>query len=290
MEYRYYLVALIIIIALICILYPSHTNCSDYNKSNELFDSINNPSISNKQIIAGSCAKKLAVLTYSNVVGPCVKVSNPNNVINCITGYKNYYQSVIVDPISDMFLHLKYLEGTYPDHGELTTTQEGAPFMIIMTKKYSEGLSKTLTDISNGMYGNKGFERSTFVSALAQNLTMTLIDGIDDIYNYNNSEKVQELKMHINKNDHEEKLIDKTSANNIMKNDDESITIIDTDSLNSYDLPLTNTNDYTVMSNTNNMSNKTKLPGSTVFMTSKDLTDGNVKIFIDGKDFYAQCK
>lgn len=225
MEYRYQIISLIIIIALICILYPINTSCKTKgDKIDERFNTNNTLDETNIKLMAELCANRLAVSTYSTVVGPCsrtrsssgigsssgtcvgsTKIIDNVDIIKCITNYDDYYQKIIVDPVSDMFIHMKSLENSFVGYGEIASTSEGILFMTIMSKRYSDTLSKTLIDISNNAHGDNAFEQSSFVPILAQNLTTALIDGVSKAYNISVNIKkkhVEQKKINNNLNEY----------------------------------------------------------------------------------------
>jgi hypothetical protein len=280
MEYKYSLITLIIVIALICIFYPIYTDC----REREDFISAKIPDPSNSKIIAKSCANRLAVATYANVVVPCVKIVSENDIIKCITGYQGYYKNVIIEPISEMFVHLKTLEDSYVGYGDITTTSEGAKYATIMTKKYSDALSKTLTNISNGVYGQNGFEQSVFVAALTQDLTISLIDGITMVYTESDSkpDSNKPIIEVVKKIESEMKKSENTSESEIYDGAMAEIKyeIIQKPTIQKPTLQKPTLQNSTLQNST--IQNST-IQNSTISVDSKDINNGTVKIYIDGK-------
>lgn len=199
MEYKYHLIALIIVIFLICIIYPPSRSkdCDDLSgvdesqnqeyvetpetQETENFDPVNIPSQENIRLMAELCATQLAEATYSNVIFPCVQISNANEISKCIVGFTQYYDVVIKDPIIDMYNNLKNLEGSYYDYNTYVNSKEEYAFMVEMSGAYSRALSLTIKNIEQN-FGFDGFNNQTFIQVMKMFLVKLLSDSVVNLY------------------------------------------------------------------------------------------------------------
>lgn len=200
MEYKYHLIALIIVIFLICIIYPpsgsqecdsdDSTVADSSNGSNdesetedkEQFDPMDMPSPDNIKLMATSCASQLAEETYTHVVYPCSQISNMKDISACIAGYTRYYDRILKNPVIDFYTNLKNLEGgIYFDYSTTINSKEEYAFVVEMSNAYSRALSLTIRFISSN-YGIDGFNNQTFIQVLKEYLVECLSDSVVNLY------------------------------------------------------------------------------------------------------------
>ena len=190
MEYKYHVIALIIIIFLICIIYPPQgfKDCDSVNETDarvsdveEYFDPSKIPSNENIRLLTETCASQLAEATYSNVIYPCSQISNAKSVSTCITGYTQYYDMIIRNPVADMYSDLKNLEGGYQGRNPSVNSEEEYTFIVEMANAYSRALTMTVDAISKN-YGFAGFNNQTFIQVLKAYLVKHLSEGVVKLY------------------------------------------------------------------------------------------------------------
>jgi len=195
MNRKYFLVVLIVIVFLVCVLYPPYKQCpkngNEHDDPNELDPeafSVNNiPSKSTIDLFAKKCANQLAVGTYETVVKQC-RTDDFNQTIGCMVGYKKYYENVIKDPVFDLYDSLKRLEGS-PDsynYNLQISSQEMYDFVLSATTAYARSLSNTLNYFKkNSVKG--AFTETVFINTIKQYLVFHLTNIINLAYTTSSS-------------------------------------------------------------------------------------------------------
>lgn len=156
MKYKYYLIALIIILFLICLLYVPNDECNNGGDGeyDEGFSSENKLSTENLDLFAESFVDNIVRSTYVNVITPCTKTTTNENtdvdgLIKCISSYDRYYESIIKEPTFELYDNLKRLEDAtnYNYSAILTdtiTSREQHRFVMTVASAYSRSLADTL--------------------------------------------------------------------------------------------------------------------------------------------------
>lgn len=320
MEYKYHLIALIIILFLICIIYPpsGSQDCGDSSIEQDLpridtedssstsqteeehkekFESSNIPSLANIKLMAESCATQLAKATYSNVIYPCTQISNAKDLSACITGYTQYYEMIIKDPVLEMYSNIKNLEGGYYDYNTSVNSKEEYAFVIVMTNSYSRALSLTIRAIAKN-YGINGFNNQTFIQVMKAYLITLLSDGVVNLYTNNkihsepentsnkssteeiihyvenHNEAVQEVRQHVSV---EGEKVHKTIMEEIRQ---EIIAKHEDDIISEY--VKTESNPYPHHEMETEMEKPYKRPNDVLYLNCDDIKNNKISVYVDG--------
>jgi hypothetical protein len=195
MNRKYFLVVLIVIVFLVCVLYPPYKQCPTNGDSDldpneldpEAFSVNNIPSKSTINLFAKKCADQLAVGTYETVVKQC-RTDDFNRTVGCMVGYKKYYENVIKDPVFDLYDSLKRLEGS-PDSYDYKlqiSSQEMYDFVLSATTAYARSLSNTLNYFKKNSV-NGAFTETVFINTIKQYLVFHLTNIINLAYTTSSS-------------------------------------------------------------------------------------------------------
>jgi hypothetical protein len=184
-EYKYQVIALIIVIFLICIFYPPFNiyGC-DYNneiKSMENFAKKDLPLYDNIVGISELCATQLSELTYNLIVRPCTDVSQTEDIISCVSEYDQFYENIIKDPTIGLYNELRNLDGRNHYYDTNIDPHEEYNFMIDISAVYSECLSATMNYVLDN-YGFEGFRQDIFIKVMKTFLTDMLAATITKMY------------------------------------------------------------------------------------------------------------
>lgn len=190
LDCKYYIIALIIVIFLICIFYPPFdtSGCESGVKTpdpeiRESFVPWDLATPDDIRTTAEAAARKLSELTYNLVVYPCEQISTANDISTCISGYKQYYENIIKEPVADMYIAIKELDGQ-PHYRHLAFTadiDEEYEFTIEMTNAYSKALSSAVDYVQTN-YGFEGFDQNIFIQVFQEFLTKLMSQGVVNIY------------------------------------------------------------------------------------------------------------
>jgi len=190
-ECKYYIIALIIVIFLICIFYPpfSTTDCDTTNhdtsiiESTEGFSPLDIPTPDDIRITAEAAALKLSERTYNFVIYPCEQISNPVNITVCISGYNQYFENIIKEPVADMYTALKQLDDKphYQNLAFKRNVDEEYWFTVEMTNAYTKALI-TAVNYIQANYGFEGFDQVVFIYAFQEFLRKLLSQAIVNVY------------------------------------------------------------------------------------------------------------
>jgi hypothetical protein len=183
-EYKYQVIALIIILFLICIFYPPFNiyGC-DKNKmrSTENFDKKDLPLYDNITNISKLCAIQMSELTYNLIVHPCTDVSQTEDIISCVSEYDQFYENIIKEPATGLYNELRNLDGRDHYYDTNIDPHEEYNFMIDISTVYSEGLSATMSYVMDN-YGFEGFRQDIFMEVMRAFLTDMFAAAITKMY------------------------------------------------------------------------------------------------------------
>jgi hypothetical protein len=197
-EYKQYLIALIVIIFLICLFYPPHDPCD----AMEMFIQTD-PDEPDINYFIESTAYGLANGTYSNVVTLCAKTQNVDTIIKCITGYDKYYDNIIKEPVYKLYNYFEKFEdhtiddNYNPDVDLDEKTPSGKKYIFIqkMSMAYGRALASTLNHIENHTDAS-GFENEFFIEIFVNNLILELSDAVNSFYMRSGTRELDEIINH----------------------------------------------------------------------------------------------
>jgi hypothetical protein len=185
-DYKYPIIALIIVIFLICIFYPPFNQCNYAQKrkhEHAEFTVPNLPTPDNIRETAETCAIKVAEETYNNIILPCGEVSDKSNIIKCFEDYNQYYEHILKQPFMDMYGTLRDLDYESHDFDFVVSddTKEQYNFVIEMSNAYNKALEAAMAYI-NDNYGIKGYKQQIFIYVFQEFLTKFFSNAIVNIY------------------------------------------------------------------------------------------------------------
>src|SRR5579872_6560525 len=157
-EYKYELIALLVIVFLIWMFYPSNKYCADsdpdpnnslihMNERRERFEPRENPGATVINDFAIRYADNMANDTFDKVIDPCSRISNQTDIIVCISNYNGYFVDILKKYIIDMYTNLKLLNGEYVDELLDLRTNEQQHFAKLIGDAYGSALSLSLDEI-----------------------------------------------------------------------------------------------------------------------------------------------
>lgn len=186
-EYKYQIIALIIVLFLICIFYPPFNiyGC-DHNeiKSTENFAKKALPLYDDIIAISELCATQLSEQTYNLIVRPCTDVSQTDDIISCVSQYDQYYENIIKEPTIRLYNELRNLDGRDHYYDTNIDPHEEYNFMIDISAVYSETLSATMSYVMDN-YGFEGFRQDIFMKVMRTFLTDMIASAITKMYTGN---------------------------------------------------------------------------------------------------------
>lgn len=183
-EYKYQVIALILVLFLICIFYPPFNTrgCdNDKIKSTENFDKKELPLYDDIVNVSDQCATQMSELTYNLIVRPCTDVSQTEDIISCISEYDQFFENIIKEPVTGLYNELRNLDGRNHYYDTNIDTHEEYNFMIDISSVYSEGLSATMSYVLDN-YGFEGFRKDIFMEVLRIFLTDMFAAEITKMY------------------------------------------------------------------------------------------------------------
>ncbi|VBB17856.1 hypothetical protein YASMINEVIRUS_319 [Yasminevirus sp. GU-2018] len=188
-EYRYQLIVLVVVVFLICIFYPPDLSCLSYSSSStqhdedsEKFSIKENPGTGTINGVAELYASRIANSSYKNVVEPCSRVGSQANIVNCITGYNDYFNSVLKEHVIDMFTKLKELNGVYVDYITEIKTKEQMHFAQHIADAFSSAMSDTMKYLSEDYSSDDKYDKEVFTQILTHYLVSSLKVALNKIF------------------------------------------------------------------------------------------------------------
>lgn len=173
MEYKQYVVALIIFVCLICIMYPSPTCVRDRSYEQYVRDGVfsekdlHSYRIEQIQI----CARNISVVLYDKIVRYCVMIMDYDRMPTCIMQHLDRYEADLQKPIYDMYD--KNIRFTGSDSSDDDRQQIVSKLLNVVKNSLHRLLTKlTVT------YQFNNYDRERFIALTTRYLTDDMVSAI----------------------------------------------------------------------------------------------------------------